>query len=129
MINLLYKISASESIPKVRPFHLHHPDASSRPVRYYVPSILREYAKTFPARVANFLNTTQADRFNEDALDAEIQSLQHAAQVALQQQRHRNSDTVTCIKQRMHSELSILDSQIEQLERQLREIDEELAAL
>lgn len=127
--HLLYKISSSESVPKVGSFHLHHPDACSRAIRYYVPEVLREYAKQFPARVAAFLSGTQPDRFNEDALDGEIRSFQRSAQIALQQQRHRNLDTLTCIKQRMESELSIVNAKIDQIDRQLQDLEKGLAKL
>lgn len=105
------------------PLHMHHPDATTRPISYRIPESLRLYAADFPIRVQECLTSTEMDKYNASALDAEVLGILHLAQNDLQTQRDRNLDTISCIRQRNDATILGIKSEIEELDQKIHDID------
>lgn len=127
--NLFNKLSNNHAIPKSSPFSLHHPDASLCPVNYYLPHILRDYTAVFPRRLKKLLQSTSPDKFNDDMLTGEIGAFLRAAQEDLILQWDDHQHTIQSIRKKNTASLLELNAQIEEVDRQIGDIDKLLDSL
>lgn len=120
--NLLYDTVNSKKIARTTPLSLLHPDGTRRTFSYYIPSIFREYALQFPKRVESFLSNCTPDRYNENALDSEINSIQQVGEQVSQRLCHY-------IHQLNTSNLAEINEEISQIDCQIHDIDNLLSKL
>lgn len=100
-----------------------------RSVAYRVPDVFRRYERQFPRRVARFLRRGSPDRYNDDALNGEIRAVLLAGKQDLERQYRRNQESLRDKRRRDAARLVAVNEQIDQTDRQIRDIDRLLESL